>query len=50
MDKDFRRDYKKMQCALLHLLLIVGGKFHQAVLSLIKGEGEASVTINEIVR
>lgn len=25
MDKDFRRDYRKMRCALLHLLLIVGG-------------------------
>ncbi|CAL1673545.1 unnamed protein product [Lasius platythorax] len=25
MDKDFRPDYRKMRCALLHLLLIVGG-------------------------
>ncbi|XP_072759490.1 neural cell adhesion molecule L1 isoform X1 [Anoplolepis gracilipes] len=25
MDKDYRRDYRKMRCALLHLLLIVGG-------------------------
>lgn len=33
MDKDFRRKYKKMRCGLLHLLLIVGGKFHCTVLS-----------------
>lgn len=33
MDKDFRRKYKKMRCGLLHLLLIVGGKFHYTVLS-----------------
>lgn len=38
MDKDFCRKYKKMRCGLLHLLLIVGGKFHYTVLSSM-GEG-----------
>lgn len=42
MDKDFRRDYRKMRCALLHLLLIVGGKFHQAALSLIGGKARST--------
>lgn len=28
MDKDCRRKCRRMRCALLHLLLIVGGKFH----------------------
>jgi len=49
MDKDFRRKYKKMRCGLLHLLLIVGGKFHYTVLSLTGRERGSDLDASPII-